>query len=831
MRVQKDLDFVRPLWAHELGPELTEAWFQPDDIDSRTGFGAMFDYPEVAASFNQLDLVRAARLHADADFLHTVPFTLGKRSFVFFCRSVPDIFTPFVRRGSGPSCTKLRRILPIYKNLFKSDACLSVLFYQKADLEDFRRLFPSQIIAKKLRLTSLIAEPGTITSAVNRRPQLTLLFSGGPAGGTADFLLRGGLLAVKALDVIRREVDDARLIIAARGAKDAALQSSSSDPIAHPFADPAIAGLLRKHADRIVWIEDKLTDHSMERLRRSADFLIQPSIDGDPSSITQAIAKGCIPIVSNFHGAAEWVRHGQTGIVLDLLDDRFSGPSALGFNNSNHQRFIAEQHDLLGRMDSLLAPWIGALASPTERTRFREEMAARADRRFHNLNVYRHLSLILQKPHSPHKGELRILKPLNFDIDFEHHGGEEIFSFGDRRIMAQGPEFLTAPNDVSDPFVLWTPRLPSDPRPQRIRRFQTETRAIADLISLDAKTTGEIFRSAPIYDPRPSLAPSGPVEPLQTRSDLRVRRLSLAAMNWSAPTAGKAELQNNVLRIAFSPGEWAYSAWAPLDEVALAGADWIVVQMGATSDAFGIGLLNKKANAFVARIDAPEDRDALEVWLPIVDPTDISSLAVQNWQRPPEAILDIQHIFTVGKDSAIRLAVTPSGTTPRLEDQQDLDVIELDLRDAALDIRFASQPLPPGRRKSNTLWAIAPPEPWCYAVQIGFDRLLTARDTAIVVHLRSVGAPIGVGLVNPARNAFLTRLKTPDDAQDVEVWLPINAKQEVGALVLHNWNVPMVEPVEIARITIVRRRPAMRGIAESFRRMLRRLSNHENDPP
>ena len=80
---------------------------------------------------------------------------------------------------------------------------------------------------------------------------------------------------------------------------------------------------------------------------------------------------------------------------------------------------------------------------------------------------------------------------------------------------------------------------------------------------------------------------------------------------------------------------WAYGASIRLDASDLfSGPQWVVLEFGALTEAIGAGLVNKVGTSFQIQRETPASQIPMEVWRPIEDPHDLSSVVIRNGAEP-----------------------------------------------------------------------------------------------------------------------------------------------------------------------------------------------------
>jgi hypothetical protein len=90
-----------------------------------------------------------------------------------------------------------------------------------------------------------------------------------------------------------------------------------------------------------------------------------------------------------------------------------------------------------------------------------------------------------------------------------------------------------------------------------------------------------------------------------------------------------------VLAILPENVSWVYGASIRLDTLDLfAGQQWVVLEFGALTEGIGAGLVNKPGTSFQVQRQIPASQIPVEVWLPIEDPHDLSSVVIRNGAEP-----------------------------------------------------------------------------------------------------------------------------------------------------------------------------------------------------
>ena len=100
--------------------------------------------------------------------------------------------------------------------------------------------------------------------------------------------------------------------------------------------------------------------------------------------------------------------------------------------------------------------------------------------------------------------------------------------------------------------------------------------------------------------------------------------------------------------------------------------------------------------------------------------------------------------------------------------------------------------------------AILPnPSPWVYGLYLPLSADILVGAEWIVAKFGPTGFSFGLGLLNAAGDAFVTRVEAPGGKRSVEIWLPIESADSVSALVLHNWDPPLDAEVVLRQLSLV----------------------------
>src|SRR5205823_11583813 len=121
-----------------------------------------------------------------------------------------------------------------------------------------------------------------------------------------------------------------------------------------------------------------------------------------------------------------------------------------------------------------------------------------------------------------------------------------------------------------------------------------------------------------------------------------------------------------ILSISLPAEPWAYGAAVRIDGTELfSGRQSIVVELGPVADTFGVGILNKLEDRFLARSEAPASAVPVELWLPVDDPADISAVVIQNWAEPSRTTTQLRAVWIVAHSEASLHPANGSPEPPR----------------------------------------------------------------------------------------------------------------------------------------------------------------------
>ena len=479
--VQSRVDFIRPRWQYELTPESLEELAAPlPKVEG--GLSPIFKYAEARAFYSQGEFALLSEMSAQIEFHHTVPFTSAKRPFIFHCERVPPVFMPFLKEGETPG-RKVKEVLPIYRRLFESDNCLAIYSHLHRTLDEFDATFGSKIVSDKLRFLPL----STRMKQLPPRPEEgapVFLFTNSAQQRPITLLVRGLMVALNILDLTRQVTPGARLIIAGKGAREL-LEGIAAGAEKTLRGLRGAADLVRRNLEAIVFVEDWLTEASMDRLFQSADFFLLPSLHLHSASLLRAMKNGCIPITSNFYGSDELLEHGKTGIVIEVLDRHLLKKTGYGFTVADEARFLERHGELLQAWGRAIQPWLRVICSPPVRAGLRRTMGERFQAAYVHDGLFQEFHALFDRlgTHPEPSGDRTSLtQALDPEADFGPIGRSDILDLAGMKVARLGRGFVSIPPEGDRPnLISYEPLIGGGRNP--LRYFATAAEAISDAIA------------------------------------------------------------------------------------------------------------------------------------------------------------------------------------------------------------------------------------------------------------------------------------------------------------------------------------------------------------
>ncbi len=255
------------------------------------------------------NLAATALLPGELELHHTAAFPSMTRPFALHCESFMPVFFPFSQQGGG-TIAQAQAMRAHYEQIFSSPLCLGIFSHIPHTLAELSRFFHSPVIDQKLFPSRIGLSGKALPRASADKPAPgsapSFLFINSANQNPANFLHRGGHIVLRAWPTILARYPGAKLLLRCGRPEDALLAAHGVDP---DF-------LACEQGRSVIWIEEFLTHHELNRLMGRVNFFLLPSISLHSVSIMQAMALGAVPIVSDTIGTSRYVTHGKNGIVL-----------------------------------------------------------------------------------------------------------------------------------------------------------------------------------------------------------------------------------------------------------------------------------------------------------------------------------------------------------------------------------------------------------------------------------------------------------------------------------------------------------------------------------
>jgi hypothetical protein len=341
--------------------------------------------------------------------------------------------------------------------------------------------------------------------------------------------------------------------------------------------------------------------------------------------------------------------------------------------------------------------------------------------------------------------------------------------------------------------------------------------------------------------------------PLSERADCRARAGALEGRLLKGGAAKLVEDRGqHVVQIPLGE-RWGVGLAMPIDDLVADGPRWIVVELTGAVHPVCVGAVDLATGRFAARMVTLAGLENLEIWLRLEGPAD--TLIVQAWEHPLDKPLQLRRISSVqgpaSPDSALPATASPNGAQIEIADEADqeaeearrgqglaayvaakrrwyiehasrpvlrtsgattplADCFDLEVRKIPLDldrlfVSGAEISLQDGNevRIDFTSEAAA----WAYLLQTDIDKYLFEGRQWLVVETGDVSDDFAIALLNKAKSVFTARVQTPKHKDSLEVWLDIEAPEDVSRLVLHHWETPLSSPLVLKSISVVREAP------------------------
>ena len=99
-----------------------------------------------------------------------------------------------------------------------------------------------------------------------------------------------------------------------------------------------------------------------------------------------------------------------------------------------------------------------------------------------------------------------------------------------------------------------------------------------------------------------------------------------------------------------------------------------------------------------------------------------------------------------------------------------------------------------------------PDVPWAYTLKFALTpEDLFPGEQWVVAEIGPVARSIGIGVLTPGEEGFITRAESPVTGGTMELWLHIDDPKRVGAWILQNWSHPVTDPVTLKGLWVVRK--------------------------
>ncbi len=239
-------------------------------------------------------------MRPDLVFLPSVPFTLGQDNWLIEIEDTMSLMFPFVCDGQTRSDgAEGNSMLPILKVMLESSSCKGILTHVKSTADSLPTLFHNECLREKVTYAPMGASPKPVYSR-SRFPKtrIDLLFTDSWRQKGGAFFNRGGLDVLEAFAILRKKYSHVYLTLRT--------------------ALPDLGERHRQiiHGEGVRLLDKFLTRESWHRLIRQSDIYMLPSDRIHVVSILEAMSFGTVLLTSDGWGINEYVRHGETGIVI-----------------------------------------------------------------------------------------------------------------------------------------------------------------------------------------------------------------------------------------------------------------------------------------------------------------------------------------------------------------------------------------------------------------------------------------------------------------------------------------------------------------------------------
>lgn len=307
-------------------------------------------------AFFQPNIALTSLLPGDIELHHTAPYPSMTRPFVFHCESFAPIFFPFVQQGGG-GIQNFEILRDHYGKIFESPLCLGIFSHIPHTLAEISRFFKSSRIDEKLYSSrSGLSRPPfakRIDERVSRLGAPCFLFINSANQNPDNFIHRGGHIVLRFWLNFIRSYADSRLYLRCARPTDDVLMELGVD----------IARLRLEEGRSIIWIQEFVSNHELNRLVSHVHFFLLPSASLHSVSIMQAMALGAVPIVTDTLGTEQYVTDGVSGIILrGVRESNWKIDPETGLSIDNYHRNKILEDDLIEQIEKNILRLLNAPA-------------------------------------------------------------------------------------------------------------------------------------------------------------------------------------------------------------------------------------------------------------------------------------------------------------------------------------------------------------------------------------------------------------------------------------------------------------------------------------
>jgi len=138
--------------------------------------------------------------------------------------------------------------------------------------------------------------------------------------------------------------------------------------------------------------------------------------------------------------------------------------------------------------------------------------------------------------------------------------------------------------------------------------------------------------------------------PLHQRQDVEAKPLLLSEMTLSLQGRGRfvRRPEGLIAELLAEPQPWSEAASLAISRFDLfEGRQWLVVELGPTNAALGVGLMARDGRDYLRRTEAPISDRVIEIWIEIQNPEQVSRLVFQNWDEPAQTPTALRSVHVV----------------------------------------------------------------------------------------------------------------------------------------------------------------------------------------